>query len=167
MPTWIIIALGISVALVALVAALVQARAEKLARKPGGITARRPLNAQEHAMYTRLVNVFPPSSYTVLAQVALPALLESKTFTARSAFADKKADFVLLNKDMTVMAIIGLDDPSRKDKEDEDIARDMLLMDAGYKVLRYASVPQPARLLADMRGSIDGVPTTLGGIGSD
>ncbi|MES2974398.1 MAG: DUF2726 domain-containing protein [Pseudomonadota bacterium] len=167
MQTWFIIALGISVALIALVAALLQARAEKLARKPGGIIARPPLNAAEQSMYARLVSVFPPSSYVVLAQVSLTALLEGKTLAARSAFAGKCADFVLLNKGMTVMAIIGLDDTSRKGKEDEDIARDVMLMDAGYKVIRYASLPQPVRLLADMRGSIDGVPTTLGGAGTD
>lgn len=167
MQTWFLIALGITVALIALVAALLQARAEKLAHRPGGIIARAPLNANEQAMYARLVSVFPPSAYVVLAQVSLAALLEGKTFAARSVFADRSADFVLLNKGMTVMAIIGLDDPSRKDKEVDDVTRDMMLMDAGYKVLRYASVPQPVRLLADMRGSIDGVPSTEGGAGTD
>jgi len=167
MQTWFIIALGISVALVALVAALLQARAEKLARKPGGITARPPLSEYEQMMYARLVSVFPPSAYVVLAQVSLTALLEGKTFAARSAFSGKRADFVLMTKSMKVLAVIGLDDASHKDHEEEDIARDMLLIDAGYKVLRYAAIPQPAKLLADMRGSIDGVPTTLGGAGAD
>ncbi len=167
MQTWHFIALGMALSLVALVAALLQARADKQAHRPGGVTAQAPLTPQQQAMYWRLMAALPPPAYVVLAQVSLSALLQGKTSAARNSFMQKRADFVLLDKSFKVLAIVELDDASHRHRGDDDFARDALLNGAGYRVLHYAAIPQPAKLLADLRGSIDGVPTTLGGPGSD
>jgi hypothetical protein len=102
-------------------------------------------------MFWRLTQTFPPPNYVVLAQVSFGALPYAKEGASRWAFFQKMADFVLLDKSFKVLAVIELDDSSHKGKEDQDAERDEMLIEAGYKVLRYKTIPQPETLRADLR----------------
>lgn len=118
--------------------------------KKGSFAAREIATANEQFMFWRLAEVFPMPEYIVLTQVSFGALLAAKNGASRYSFAQKRADFVLTNKGFKVLAVIELDDASHKGKESADAERDAMLIEAGYKVLRYSRVPDRARLMADL-----------------
>ena len=99
-------------------------------------------------MYARLISAFP--QHHVLAQVAFSALITSQNYKIRNQFNRKVTDFVLLDKNCNVVAVIELDDPSHIGKEQEDAARDAMLQEAGYRVLRYTSIPSVSALQKDI-----------------
>jgi len=103
-----------------------------------------PLTKNEQPMYFRLRETFPDD--IVLAQVSFSALLMGKRQQTRNTFDRKVADFVLCTKGFAVVAVIELDDSSHRDKGAADAARDSLLTDAGYLVLRFTKVPDAQEL---------------------
>ena len=106
-----------------------------------------PLTEREQGMFFRLCATFP--EHVVLSQVAFSALLVSKQQATRNGYNRKFADFVLCTKSFHVVAVIELDDSSHRGREAADSDRDTWLTTAGYKVVRYAQVPDAAKLLAD------------------
>lgn len=111
-------------------------------------TAKAILSANEQPMYFRLCEAFP--SHLVLAQVSFSAMLHSRDQLVRNQFNRKTADFVLCTKAFEVVAILELDDSSHRGREEKDAVRDKLLTDAGYRVLRYKTVPDADRLNQDI-----------------
>lgn len=117
-----------------------------------GSAAERPrrksvLSAHEQAMYNRLVQSLP--DLNVLAQVGFGALLTARTRPARNTFDRKIADFVICSKAFEVLAIVELDDSSHRGRADRDASRDALLEQAGYRVVRYAQIPDVDRVKTD------------------
>ncbi|RQL45485.1 hypothetical protein BJI63_12405 [Acinetobacter baumannii] len=102
----------------------------------------------ETQMFIRLKQSFP--SYHVLAQVAFSALITSNDYKVRSQFNRKVTDFVLLDENMEVIAIIELDDPTHLEKVEEDRLRDQMLIEAGYIVRRYTNIPSVRQLQKDI-----------------
>jgi very-short-patch-repair endonuclease len=102
-------------------------------------TAKRPLTDREQSMFFRLQQAFP--DHAVLAQVSFGALLDAKTIAARNTFDRKMADFVICTKAFAVVAIVELDDASHKGRQAADAARERLLTDVGYRVIRFKNVP--------------------------
>lgn len=109
---------------------------------------KRVITPFESKMYTRLISAFP--QHHVLAQVAFSALITNQNYKIRNQFNRKVTDFVLLDKDCNVVVIIELDDPSHIGKEKEDAERDAMLQEAGYRVLRYTSIPSIHNLQKDI-----------------
>ena len=101
--------------------------------------AKRPLTDREQAMFFRLQESLP--DHVVMAQVAFSALLDAKSIATRNTFDRKVADFVVCTKAFTVVAVIELDDASHKTKRQADAARERLLTDVGYRVVRFKNVP--------------------------
>jgi len=114
--------------------------------------ARAPLTAREQAMYNRLVQTLP--DLVVLPQVSFGALLTARTRAARSTFSRKIADFVVCDRSFKVVAVVELGD---KGKSQRDADRDALLIEAGYRVLRYPRVPDIGRVEADFDPSLASV----------
>jgi len=108
---------------------------------------KRLLTQREEAMYNRLSSSLPESK--ILAQVSFGALLSAKSRATRNGFDRKIADFVVCDKSLQVQAVIELDDDSHKKKTEEDAARDALLTNAGYRVIRYANIPDIDQLQRD------------------
>ncbi|MDH6594336.1 hypothetical protein M2165_004225 [Variovorax sp. TBS-050B] len=111
--------------------------------------ARPPLTPREQAMYNRLVQTLP--DLVVLPQVSFGALLTARTRAARSSFSRKIADFVVCDRSFKVVAVVELGDknggkgkPSQRDAD-----KHALLIEAGYRVLRYPRVPDVGRVEAD------------------
>lgn len=123
------------------------ARRSKGAPRSGALALKaRPLMTErEQAMYWRLKETFPGS--VVLAQVAFSALVTSAR-EHRNRFDRKVADFVLCDPSMKVQVVIELDDASHKGRARQDAAREKLLAKAGYKLLRFANVPDQDDLRA-------------------
>jgi very-short-patch-repair endonuclease len=106
------------------------------------------ITAFEQKMFIRLNEALP--EHHILAQVAFSALITSNHFKIRQQFNRKVTDFVVLNREMRVIAIVELDDPSHIGKEDEDQQRDAMLTEAGYTVFRYTSIPSARELRKDL-----------------
>ena len=113
-------------------------------------------------MFARLCETFQQPDFFVLTQVAFSALITNTggNRAIRNTFDRKFADFVLCDKTMTVVGVIELDDDTHKGREAEDKARENLLTQVGYVVVRYPQVPEKLRLLADF------APKPLPGISS-
>ena len=97
-----------------------------------------------------LLSSIEGSPHHVLAQVAFSALIDCNQFKLRSKFNRKVTDFVLLDKQLEVIAIIELDDPSHLGKEHIDAQRDEMLEQAGYQVYRYTDIPSCRDLRKDI-----------------
>lgn len=110
-------------------------------------TACEPLTKHEQAMFFRLQEALP--NLVVLSQVSFGALLKARARATRNTFDRKRADFVICDRSLKVVAVIELDDSSHEGREKEDADRDALLTQAGYRVLRYKGVPSAERLQAD------------------
>lgn len=108
---------------------------------------KRLLSQREEAMYNRLTSALPDSR--ILAQVSFGALLSARSRATRNSFDRKIADFVVCDKALQIMAVIELDDDSHKTKGEEDKSRDSLLTNAGYRVIRYANVPDIEQVQRD------------------
>ena len=100
-------------------------------------------------MFTRLKEAFP--HHHVLAQVAFSALITHDNFKIRSKFNRKVTDFVIMDREYNVFAIIELDDSSHIGKEKEDAERDAMLIAAGYTVVRYTEIPSIRQLQRDLK----------------
>jgi hypothetical protein len=116
------------------------------ARKPP--TAIVPLTPHEQKMYFRLRDARP--DLIVLSQVGFGALLHADHGTVRSTFDRKRTDFVLCDHDFEVLAVIELDDWSHDGREAADAARDALLTDAGYMVMRFRGMPEVEELRMEL-----------------
>jgi len=106
------------------------------------------LTEREQSMYNRLVQSLP--EHIVLAQVSQAALLTAKLRGTRNRFDRKIADFVICDKAFQVIAVVELDDASHKEKGGKDAARDAMLVDAGYRTVRYKNIPEIAKIQADL-----------------
>lgn len=115
------------------------------------LTKREPLTPREQDMYLKLMTAAP--NHIVLAQVAFSALVTTTSKTTRNRFDKKVADFVLCDNKFKVLAVIELDDTSHKGKEHDDVQRDAMLKNAGYKTLRYRNIPETSTLRTDLTKS--------------
>ncbi|WP_180061818.1 MULTISPECIES: DUF2726 domain-containing protein [unclassified Acinetobacter] len=82
-------------------------------------------------------------THIVMCQVSFNALVTAKSMQLRAKFNRLYTDFVVLDQELNVLAIVELDDKShrRPDVIEKDITRDKILIDAGYKVIRYKKIP--------------------------
>lgn len=122
-----------------------------LDRQPKSVSSKieaQPLiTAHEQKMFFQLVEAFPSPDYFIFAQVAFSALLCARSIEVRSKFNRKRTDFVVTDHALQVLAIIELDDWSHEGREEEDAARDRMLTDAGYRVVRFPKIPAQRELI--------------------
>lgn len=103
------------------------------------------MSSHEQLFFSRLKQIFPES--TVLARVSFDALLTTKFLRTRSKYQCMVADFVILDQNYQVCAIIAFADLSHARRIHPDYYQDRLLELAGYRVIRYDVVPE----LKDLR----------------
>lgn len=99
---------------------------------------RKPLSVPEQVLYFRLVNALP--GQIVLGQVQLSRLLGVKKGNNAQAWLNRinrmSADFVICNKDSSILAVIELDDASHngEKRKQADAKKDKALAAAGIKI---------------------------------
>jgi very-short-patch-repair endonuclease len=109
--------------------------------------ARKPLSEPEQILYFRLIKALP--EHIVLAQVQLSRLLGVKKGNNSQAWFNRinrlSADFVVCNKDSSVVAVIELDDASheREDRQKTDAKKDKALASAGVRMIRWRTKALP------------------------
>ncbi len=142
---WLVVAAVVVVIAMLVVAFLIKARGAGL----GGewpFYAKRPLSPPEQVLYFRLVSALP--DHIVLAQVQLSRFLGVKKGNNSQSWLNRinrmSADFVVCQKDATVVAVIELDDSShqRERRVASDAKKDKALASADIKLLRW----QPSSL---------------------
>jgi very-short-patch-repair endonuclease len=109
--------------------------------------AKKPLSQPEQILYFRLVQALP--EHIILAQVQLSQLLGVKKGNNYQAWSNRinrmSADFVVCNKDSSIVAVIELDDATheRKDRQAADAKKDKALGSAGVQVVRWQAKAIP------------------------
>ncbi|AZN36436.1 DUF2726 domain-containing protein [Iodobacter ciconiae] len=119
--------------------------------------AKNPLTAPEQVLYFRLLQAMP--GHIVLAQVQLSSLLAVKKGNHYRSWLNRisrmSADFVVCNKDSSVVAVIELDDAThqRQDRQLADTKKDKALSSAGIRVIRWQAkaIPDEAAIRAALR----------------
>ena len=111
--------------------------------------ARAVLTPRELEAFAILNNALAPR-YNVLAQVGFSALLTAKSQATRNSFNRKMADFVVLDHAGTVAAVIEIDDRSHDGRDARDSRRDDMLINAGYRVIRYRKLPSREQVQKDI-----------------
>lgn len=108
-------------------------------------------NINEQLTYTRLKEILP--NHIILAHVSFDALLTTKYYRTRNKYRNMVADFVVLDENQQIQAIIALDDPMVLKRIQPMQYQDALLQLAGYRVIRYDDVPEYSQLREDFLGS--------------
>lgn len=109
--------------------------------------AKRPLSQPEQVLYFRLVQALP--EHIVLAQVQLSRLLGVKKGNNYQAWFNRinrmSADFVVCNKDSSIVAVIELDDAThqKEDRQAADAKKDKALTSAGIRIIRWQAKAIP------------------------
>lgn len=106
------------------------------------------LSSHEKTMFGELRQAVPECQ--IFVQVALSAILWTKSQATRNRFNRLVADFVITDQKFNILAVIELDDKSHDNKQEKDAQRDAMLREAGYKVLRYRHMPSKEKLRADI-----------------
>jgi hypothetical protein len=143
MSIWLIIGVVIIVLL-----GIIAGKSKKPRQQHTPIHAKAILTKREQQFFQVMQQALPRAY--IFPQVSFSAILTTKGFYTRSQFNRKIADFVLCDQNLNIVAIIELDDSSHKGREQQDAARDAMLNEAGYAVIRYAQIPSSAQLQKDL-----------------
>lgn len=138
MTKWLALAfmLGIAVALLKRFGRSVGKGLAALPVKPSPVLSR-----PEQSLFFRLVQALP--EHVILAQVQLSRMIvvttKNNARAIRNTFDRKSADFVVCNKDFSVLAVIELDDSThqRSDRIKADAVKDHVLKSAGLRLMRW------------------------------
>ena len=106
------------------------------------------LTHHEKTMFGEIRQAVPECQ--IFVQVALGAILWTKSQGTRNKFNRLIADFVVTDNDFNILAVIELDDKSHDNKQEQDAKRDAMVREAGYKVLRYRHMPNKQQLRQDI-----------------
>ncbi|MFO1354055.1 MAG: DUF2726 domain-containing protein [Acinetobacter sp.] len=117
-------------------------------RQDSPLKRRGILNISEQITLMRLQAVLP--RHTVLAHVSFNALLTTKFAHTRRKYQGLVADFVVLDQQHQVLAIIEIADESYVNRLQQKHYQDSLLELAGYRVLRYSAIPTEQQLREDL-----------------
>jgi Protein of unknown function (DUF2726) len=126
---------------------------EPLPQAPWPVVARNLLTEREQSFYQRLLSVYP--GHKLFVQVALSQLIDvdrshPESESIRARYKQLVADFVLCRPDLSVIAIIELDDRSheRADRQRADSRKNKALADAGLRLVRIpaGALPSEERL---------------------
>lgn len=147
-----------SLLILCLVIFLGYSRLRRNQEKDSALRQKAVLSTTEQLMFSRLREVLPQTQ--VLAHVSFDALLTTKYLHTRRKYQKMVADFVLLDQDYRVIAVIAVADFNLMKRSKNAAFQDAMLEAAGYRVLRYVGVPDAAQLRVDFLYNLN---TTLDG----
>jgi very-short-patch-repair endonuclease len=148
-----------TIVLLLIVVAVIAVLAALKAKSQGGgadevwpFVAKKPLSQPEQVLYFRLIQALP--EHIVLAQVQLSRLLGIKKGNNYQAWLNRinrmSVDFVVCNKDSSIVAVIELDDATHRkdDRQAADAKKDKALTSAGVRIVRWQakSIPDVATI---------------------
>ena len=114
---------------------------EPLSDDPWPVAAKKLLTERERAVYQCLLSLYP--DHKLFIQVALSQLIDidrkhPERESIRARYKQLVADFVLCRVDLSIAAVIELDDPSHEgaDRQYADARKNKALADAGLRLVR-------------------------------
>lgn len=118
-------------------------------KKPAdsALRQRAVFNTYEQLTFTRLKEILPDAN--ILAHVSFDALLTTKFPRTRHKYETLFADFVILDKEYRVIAVIALGELCSEKRTKLALRQDALLEVAGYRIIRYEGVPEYQQLRDD------------------
>ena len=133
-----------------------------LSDDPWPVAAKNLLTEREQSLYLSLLSLYP--NHKLFVQVALSQLLDvpedqPQRQSIRNRFSHLVADFVLCRADLSVVAVIELDDRThlRADRQEADARKNKALADAGIRLVRIPAGRLPSedflRSLINANGS--------------
>ncbi|MFA5352706.1 MAG: DUF2726 domain-containing protein [Thermodesulfovibrionales bacterium] len=122
---------------------------------------RRIMSPIEQSLFWKLNSALP--EHVILAQVQLSQLIRVEKGHNHNLWWNRinqmSADFVVCNKDSSIVAVIELDDAShrRRDRQKADAKKDKTLADAGIQLVRWQarSLPTEAEIKAAFIPSLE------------
>jgi hypothetical protein len=113
------------------------------------LSARNLLTERENKLYQSLIALYP--DHKIFVQVALSQLIKvdrkhPESDSIRARYKQLVADFVLCRSDLSVVAVIELDDAShqRADRQYADARKNKALADAGIRLVRIPAGQLPS-----------------------
>lgn len=109
--------------------------------------AKKPLSQPEQVLYFRLIEALP--DHIILAQVQLSRFLGVEKGHNYQSWSNRinrmSADFVVCNKDFSIVAVIELDDSTHQkpDRQTADAKKDKALGAAKVKIIRWQAKAIP------------------------
>jgi hypothetical protein len=128
---------------------------QSLPDAPWPVVARSLLSDREKTLYQDLISLYP--DHRIFVQVALSQLVDvardhPERMAIRGHYKQLVADFVLCRPDLTIAAVIELDDlsHSRADRKWADARKSKVLADAGLRLVRIpaGTIPPLGKLRA-------------------
>ncbi len=149
-----ILALLLTVGMVAILAVLIAVRIQRRAGRSARFVSRRVLNAAEHVLHHRLQLALTPQ-FHILAHVSFASFIgaeggtEAEKSFLRARARRKIADFVVCDHAFHPLCVIELDGKSRG--VERDTVRDDIIRQAGIGLLRYnvQALPTPEQIRSD------------------
>jgi Protein of unknown function (DUF2726) len=140
---------------------------EPLADAPWPVAAKNLLTERERSLYQCLLDLYP--EHRIFVQVALSQLIDvpeghSERLSIRNQFSQLVADFVLCRSNLSVIAVIELDDRShqRAERQRADARKNKALADAGIRLVRVPAGRLPSE--DDLRALINADGTAKEGV---
>jgi hypothetical protein len=137
---------------------------EPLADAPWPVAPKHLLTERERSLYQCLLGLYP--EHRIFIQVALSQLIDvpeghPERMSIRNQFSQLVADFVLCRSNLSVIAVIELDDRSheRADRRRADARKNKALADAGIRLVRIPAGRLPTedhlRKLVNAEGAVE------------
>ena len=124
-------------------------KGDHLSEAPWPVAPRKLLTERESSLYQSLLDLYP--EHKLFVQVALSQLIDvdrnhPESESIRARYKQLVADFVLCRADLTVVAVIELDDRSheRADRQAADARKNKALADAGIRLVRIPAGRLPS-----------------------
>lgn len=136
-----------SLLILCLVMILTYGRVKRKQKKDSALRQKAVFSSSEQLMFSRLKAILPHTQ--ILAHVSFDTLLTTKYLHTRRKYQRLVADFVMLDQDYRVIAVIALDDLHLIRRSKMAAYQDALLETAGYRVVRYVGVPSEEQLRHD------------------
>jgi hypothetical protein len=121
---------------------------EPLSDDPWPVAERKLLTERERSLYQSLLTLYP--DHKLFIQVALSQLVDvhrnhPDRESIRNRYKQLVADFVLCRSDLSVVAVVELDDRSheRADRRDADARKNKAFADAGIRLIRIPAGKLP------------------------
>lgn len=149
--------------LMVLLAASLAAYLKRVGRRLDQYKRQPLLTPNEYEFYQRMLSALP--ELLVLPQVSMAAVIAPSAaggkdhLIAFRRISQKRIDFLVCHKDLTVVCAVELDD--RTHSRDRDAQRDAMLASAGVATLRFESraKPAPAQIASRVAAVINGART--------
>lgn len=136
-----------SLVLLAIVSVVAYKGLKSKQQADSALRQRAVFNSTELITFTRLKEILPEAN--ILAHVSFDALITTKYLHTRRKYQQMFADFVVLDKDCKVLAVVTLDDLNSSKRMPANTYPDALLESAGYRIVRYVGVPEYQQLRED------------------